>query len=104
MGRHGPTVAYHRRRIGRSSAHGSGSRRRRALVGGGSGGLGGAIATALSGEGARVALVARPSDRLEAPWSAAGAVPVGADLSTPDGPAPAVAGAVAALGGLDLCS
>ena len=38
----------------------------RALVGGGSGGLGGAIAATLTGEGARVALVARPSDRLEA--------------------------------------
>ena len=38
----------------------------RALVGGGSGGLGGAIAAALSGEGAHVALVARPSDRLDA--------------------------------------
>ena len=75
----------------------------RALVGGGSGGLGGAIATALSGEGARVALVARPSDRLEgAVERLAGAVPVGADLSTADGPAQAVAGAVAALGGLDL--
>jgi len=75
----------------------------RALVGGGSGGLGGAIATALSGEGARVALVARPSDRLDgAVERLAGAIPVGADLSTPDGPAQAVAGAAAALGGLDL--
>ncbi|MEA2576761.1 MAG: short chain dehydrogenase, partial [Chloroflexota bacterium] len=56
----------------------------RALVGGGSGGLGGAIATALSGEGARVALVARPSDRLDgAVERLAGAIPVGADLSTP---------------------
>jgi len=75
----------------------------RALVGGGSGGLGGAIATALSGEGARVALVARPSDRLDgAVERLAGAIPVGADLSTPDGPADAVARAVSALGGLDL--
>ena len=75
----------------------------RALIGGGSGGLGGAIATALTGEGARVALVARPSDRLDAAVERlAGAVPIGADLSTPDGPAAAVDGAVAALGGLDL--
>jgi len=75
----------------------------RALVGGGSGGLGGALATALSGEGARVALVARPSDRLDgAVERLAGAIPVGADLSTPDGPADAVARAVSALGGLDL--
>ena len=37
----------------------------RALVGGGSGGLGGAIAAALRAEGAQVGLVARPSDRLD---------------------------------------
>ncbi len=75
----------------------------RALIGGGSGGLGAAIATTLTGEGARVALAARPSDRLEAAvGSLAGAVSVETDLSTPDGPADAVDRAVAALGGLDL--
>ena len=75
----------------------------RALIGGGSGGLGGAIATALTGEGARVALAARPSDRLDAAVGRlAGAVAVDTDLSTPDGPASAVDRAVAALGGLDL--
>lgn len=75
----------------------------RALVGGGSSGLGGAIATALTGEGARVALAARPSDRLEAAVGRlAGAVAVDTDLSTPDGPATAVDRAVDALGGLDL--
>ena len=75
----------------------------RALIGGGSGGLGGAIATALVGEGARVALAARPSDRLDsAVGRLAGAVAVDTDLSTPDGPSSAVDRAVAALGGLDL--
>lgn len=75
----------------------------RALVGGGSGGLGGAVATTLTGEGARVALVARPSDRLDdAVARLAGAHGIGADLATPDGPAAAVASAVEALGGLDL--
>ncbi len=75
----------------------------RALVGGGSGGLGGAIAAALTGEGARVALVARPSDRLEAAVGRlAGAVAVPEDLSTQDGPGRAVQAAVDALGGLDL--
>ncbi len=75
----------------------------RALIGGGSGGLGGAIATALAGEGARVALVARPSDRLDgAVGRLAGAVAVDADLATPDGPGSAVDRAVAAFGGLDL--
>jgi len=75
----------------------------RALVGGGSGGLGGAIAAALTGEGARVALAARGSDRLEAAVGRlAGAVPVATDLSTPDGPQAAIDAAVAGLGGLDL--
>lgn len=75
----------------------------RALVGGGSSGLGGAIAAALTGEGARVALAARSSDRLEAAVGRlAGAVAVATDLSTPDGPASAVERTVAALGGLDL--
>ena len=75
----------------------------RALIGGGSGGLGGAIATALTAEGARVALVARPSDRLDAAVGRlAGAVPVDTDLGTPEGPGSAVERTVAALGGLDL--
>jgi 3-oxoacyl-[acyl-carrier protein] reductase len=75
----------------------------RALIGGGSGGLGGAIAATLTGEGARVALVARPSDRLDAAvGSLAGAVPVDTDLATADGPGTAVDRTVAALGGLDL--
>ena len=75
----------------------------RALIGGGSGGLGGAIAATLTGEGARVALVARPSDRLDAAvGSLAGAVPVDTDLATADGPGRAVDRTVAALGGLDL--
>ncbi len=74
----------------------------RALVGGGSGGLGGAIAVALVGEGARVALTSRPSERLDAAVARLGAVAAPADLSAPDGPATAVAAAVEALGGLDL--
>jgi 3-oxoacyl-[acyl-carrier protein] reductase len=75
----------------------------RALVGGGSGGLGGAIGVALAAEGARVALVARPSDRLDAAVARTpGAIAVPADLATADGPAGAVADTVAAFGGLDL--
>ena len=74
----------------------------RALVGGGSSGLGAAIATSLTAEGARVALTARAGDRLEARAREIGAVAVPADLSTPEGPAQAVAGAVRELGGLDL--
>jgi 3-oxoacyl-[acyl-carrier protein] reductase len=75
----------------------------RALVGGGSGGLGGAIAAALADEGARVALVARPSDRLDAAAERLpGAIAVDADLATPDGPSSAIERTVAAFGGLDL--
>ena len=78
----------------------------RALVGGGSGGLGGAVGAALTGEGARVALVGRSSDRLDAAAAAAPgpgeAIAVPADVSTPEGPSDAVNAAVAAFGGLDL--
>jgi 3-oxoacyl-[acyl-carrier protein] reductase len=70
----------------------------RALVGGASSGLGAAIATELCAEGARVALVARPGERLEERATSIGGLAVGVDLSTPD----AAAAAVNALGGLDL--
>ena len=75
----------------------------RALVGGGSSGLGLAIGTVLAAEGARVALAARPSGRLDqAAASLDGATPLGVDLETVDGPASAVQRAVEALGGLDV--
>jgi 3-oxoacyl-[acyl-carrier protein] reductase len=74
----------------------------RALVGGGSGGLGGAIAETLRAEGARVGLIGRPGDRLASAAARLDAVAVPADLSTPDGPADAVVAAVRAFGGLDL--
>jgi 3-oxoacyl-[acyl-carrier protein] reductase len=77
-------------------------RGRRALVGGGSSGLGAAIGSSLAGEGARVALAARQSDRLEAQAAAIGGIVVPVDLSSAEGPAGAVAAAVAAFGGLDL--
>ena len=74
----------------------------RALVGGGSGGLGGAIAATLRSEGATVGLMARAGERLDAAAARLDALAVPADLSTPDGPASAVAAAVDAFGGLDL--
>jgi len=74
----------------------------RALIGGGSGGLGGAIATVLRQEGAQVGLAARPSARLDQQAERLGALAVPADLALPDGPAGAVAAAVEAFGGLDL--
>ena len=79
-----------------------GLRGRRALVGGGGSGIGGGIAAALAGEGARVALVGRTRERIEAAAATLGGVAVVADLSAPDGPRGAVDDAVAALGGLDL--
>ena len=74
---------------------------RTAIVTGAGRGIGAAIAAALDVAGARVALVARSADQLEA--VAAGLVNdpvvVPADLSTAQGPADAVTTAVAALGG-----
>ena len=74
----------------------------RALVGGGSSGLGAAIATVLAAEGASVAIAARPGERLDAQAALIAAAAVPADLSTPDGPPSAVAAAVDLFGGLDL--
>lgn len=79
-----------------------GLRDARALVTGGSGGLGAAVAAVLSGEGARLAVCARDSARLKEMADSIGAVAVPADLSAADGPSAAVAAAVDALGGLDL--
>ena len=73
----------------------------RALVTGGSAGLGAAVAAALSAEGARVAICAREGDRLTQTATDLAAVPIPIDLSTADGPGAAVASAVASLGGLD---
>jgi 3-oxoacyl-[acyl-carrier protein] reductase len=80
---------------------------RRALVGGGSSGLGAGIASVLAAEGAHVAIVGRTSERLDAaaatmPGATTPAVTIVADLGQPDGPTAAVASAVEQLGGLDL--
>ena len=74
----------------------------RALVGGGSRGLGGAVAETLAAEGAKVAIVSRAGPGLDTQAERLGGLAVPADLSTRDGPADAVAAAVSALGGLDL--
>ncbi|MEX1296870.1 MAG: SDR family oxidoreductase [Candidatus Limnocylindrales bacterium] len=75
---------------------------KRALVGGGAGGIGSGIAGVLAAEGARIVLVGRTGDTLEARGTALGAGHAVADLSTPEGPAGAVTDAVGQLGGLDL--
>lgn len=74
----------------------------RALIGGGSGGLGSAIGEALIAEGAQVGLASRPGEKLQATATRLGATAVPVDLATSDGPGDAVATAVAAFGGLDL--
>jgi 3-oxoacyl-[acyl-carrier protein] reductase len=71
----------------------------RALVTGGSAGIGLAAARALIAGGARVAIASRDPERAAAEI---GAHPVKADLSTAAGPAAAVAAAAEGLGGLDV--
>ena len=73
----------------------------RALVTGGSAGLGAAVARSLAAEGARVAVAARPGERLDAVAADIKGVALPVDLATPDGPGRAVADTIAALGGLD---
>jgi NAD(P)-dependent dehydrogenase (short-subunit alcohol dehydrogenase family) len=74
---------------------------RTAIVTGAGRGIGAAIATALDAAGARVALVARSADQLQATADGLRNDPVviAADLGTPDGPATAVAAAADAFGG-----
>lgn len=79
---------------------------KRFLVTGGSRGIGRAIAVALASEGARVALVARGKEELDATVRAVSEVGpeahgIIADVSTSEGAARAVTEALAALGGLD---
>lgn len=74
----------------------------RALVTGGSAGLGAAVARALASEGTRVAVAARPSARLDALTDEISATSIPVDLATEEGQHGAISSAVGALGGLDL--
>jgi 3-oxoacyl-[acyl-carrier protein] reductase len=75
---------------------------RRALVMGGSRGLGRAVAEALIGEGVSVAICARTKERLDVAAKELGAKPFAADLSLPGVAARLVEDVIAAMGGLDI--
>lgn len=79
-----------------------GLRARRALVMGGSSGLGKAIAQALILEGARVAICARGAERLAATAAQLGAEGIVADLARPGAAAELVGEAEKRLGPLDI--
>src|SRR4051812_29850858 len=74
----------------------------RALVTGGSDGLGAAVARVLAAEGSQVGVAARAPARLSGTATEIGASAIAADLSTTQGPAEAVATAARLLGGIDL--
>ena len=74
----------------------------RALVTGGSEGIGRGIALALGARGARVAIMARDSDKLRQAASDTGAVAIQGDVSVQDDAERAVATVEDAFGGIDL--
>ncbi len=75
---------------------------KRALVAGGSSGIGRAIAAALAAEGAQVAIAARTPASLADTAADIGAVSVVADLSTGENSAQAAAKVLRQFGGLDI--
>ncbi|HEY9854486.1 MAG TPA: SDR family oxidoreductase [Stenomitos sp.] len=75
---------------------------KRALVMGGSAGLGKAIARTLIAEGAAVAICARGAERLQAAAQELGATPLTCDLSEPGAGERVVQEAIQALGGVDI--
>lgn len=79
--------------------------KQRVLLTGASGGIGSALAKALSSQGARLALVGRSLDSLEAVAASLApsiAMPIVADLATAEGCRAAIMDASEALGGVDV--
>jgi 3-oxoacyl-[acyl-carrier protein] reductase len=74
----------------------------RALVTGGSEGIGKGIAAALAARGARVAIMARDEEKLAAAAAEIGALPVGGDVANEEHAERAVATVVREFGGLDI--
>jgi 3-oxoacyl-[acyl-carrier protein] reductase len=75
---------------------------RTAAVAGGSAGLGKGTARALIADGVTVAICGRDQARLDATAHGLGAIPIVADVSTPDGARGFVTAAIAALGHVDI--
>lgn len=75
---------------------------KRALVTGGSSGIGLAIAGMLAAQGVRLAVAARSAGKLEQAAAAIGAVPIVADIASPATAAKLASRAIDALGGLDI--
>jgi 3-oxoacyl-[acyl-carrier protein] reductase len=75
---------------------------RRAIVTGGSRGIGAAAAAAFAAEGARVAIIGRDVDALHEVVARTGAHQVVADLSTASGVSDGIAACLDALGGVDI--
>lgn len=75
---------------------------RRAIVTGGAGGIGGAIAARLAASGADVAILDLPSDQATATAAAIDGTIHPVDLADPADTAAAVAAAIAQLGGVDI--
>src|SRR4051812_49740130 len=81
---------------------GLGLRGRRAIVTGGSRGIGAASAGAFRAEGAEVAVIGRDRDALDTVAAEHGVHAVVADLSTADGVLRGIEECIAALGGVDI--
>jgi NAD(P)-dependent dehydrogenase (short-subunit alcohol dehydrogenase family) len=75
---------------------------KRAVVTGGSRGIGKAVARSLMAEGVRVAILARTPETLKAAAEELGAVPVVVDTNSDESVHHAIAEAAAALGGIDI--